>query len=59
MRSPRHEAAIQDLRVFIQTVLKSKLDEIKVTVNQKIASQEEQQKAKDEEKKKAAPPKKK
>jgi hypothetical protein len=51
IKSPKHEAAIQDLKVFIQSVLKTKLDEIKVSVNQKIATQEEQPKR--EEKKSA------
>ncbi|KAJ3363116.1 hypothetical protein HDU91_003106 [Kappamyces sp. JEL0680] len=42
--SPKHEAALNDLKTFISGVLATKLDEIKTAVAQKIQAQEGDQK---------------
>ncbi|KAJ3313874.1 hypothetical protein HDV04_001435 [Boothiomyces sp. JEL0838] len=54
-KSPKHEAAVNELKSYITLVLSTKLDEIKATVSQKITAQEEManQKLKEDEKKKA------
>ncbi|KAJ3276398.1 hypothetical protein HDV01_005021 [Terramyces sp. JEL0728] len=53
--SPKHEAAINELKSYITSVLVTKLDEIKTTVSQKIAAQEEAANAKTKEDDKKKP----
>jgi hypothetical protein len=60
-RSPKHEAAIMELKNYISQVLQSKMEEIKSSVAQKIIEQDppiQKGSKADEDKKKQAPKKK-